>query len=105
RRRYPTDEEIRAEFTEDLCRCGVYDRVVRAIKRTIGRPFMTPVYEVKVEDVVDSVAGSPAPLQDLPGPLAHTPDLDSWVRVNTDGTVTVFTGKVEIGQGIRTAVA
>jgi nicotinate dehydrogenase subunit B len=105
RRRYPTDEEIRAEFTEDLCRCGVYDRVVRAIKRAIGRPFLTPVFEVKVEGAAGSTSRSSAPNHDLPGPLAHTPDLDSWLRVNSEGSVTVFTGKVEIGQGIRTAVA
>ena len=33
------------------------------------------------------------------------PSLDSWISINRDGTVTVRTGKVEIGQGIKTAVA
>ncbi|MHB1317640.1 MAG: molybdopterin cofactor-binding domain-containing protein, partial [Anaerolineae bacterium] len=27
------------------------------------------------------------------------------MRVNTDGTITLFTGKVELGQDIRTSVA
>ena len=31
--------------------------------------------------------------------------LDAWLRINADGTVTVFTGKVELGQGILTALA
>ncbi len=31
--------------------------------------------------------------------------LDGWLRINADGTVTVFTGKVELGQGILTALA
>ena len=31
--------------------------------------------------------------------------LDAWIRINADGTVTVFTGKVELGQGIVTALA
>ncbi len=31
--------------------------------------------------------------------------LDSWIAVNQDGTVTVFTSKVELGTGIETAVA
>src|SRR5207247_802211 len=31
--------------------------------------------------------------------------LDAWLRSNADGTVTVFTGKVELGQGIKTALA
>ena len=30
--------------------------------------------------------------------------LDAWIRVDADGTITVFTGKVELGQGIKTAL-
>jgi CO/xanthine dehydrogenase Mo-binding subunit len=40
----------------------------------------------------------------LPPSLAKTPELESWIRVNADGRVTVFTGKAELGQGIRTAL-
>ena len=40
-----------------------------------------------------------------PGSLATATALDAWIRINADGTVTVFTGKVEIGQGITTALA
>jgi CO/xanthine dehydrogenase Mo-binding subunit len=39
----------------------------------------------------------------LPGSLKTTPLLDAWIRVDADG-VTVFTGKAELGQGIRTAL-
>ncbi len=31
--------------------------------------------------------------------------LDAWIRIGADGKVTVFTGKVELGQGIVTALA
>ena len=31
--------------------------------------------------------------------------LDSWIAVNQDGTVTVFTSKVELGTGVETALA
>src|SRR5215469_12554962 len=31
--------------------------------------------------------------------------LDSWLAISTDGTVTVFTGKVELGTGVVTALA
>ncbi|HUH92075.1 MAG TPA: molybdopterin cofactor-binding domain-containing protein [Casimicrobiaceae bacterium] len=41
----------------------------------------------------------------LPQSLRSTPRLDRWVRFNADRTVTVFSGKVEIGQGIETAIA
>ena len=30
--------------------------------------------------------------------------LDSWIRIDADGAVTVFTGKAELGQGIKTAL-
>ena len=41
----------------------------------------------------------------LPGPIEREPALDRWIQLNEDGTVTVCTGKVEIGQGIQTAIA
>ncbi|MFZ4410073.1 MAG: molybdopterin cofactor-binding domain-containing protein [Paracraurococcus sp.] len=48
---------------------------------------------------------SPATAQKaLPGSLQTNRRLDAWLRINADGTVTVFTGKVEIGQGAVTAL-
>jgi len=41
----------------------------------------------------------------LPGSLQNNRTLDAWLRINPDGSVTVFTGKVELGQGIVTALA
>ncbi len=41
----------------------------------------------------------------LPGSLQTNRTLDAWLRINADGSVTVFTGKVELGQGIVTALA
>ncbi len=41
----------------------------------------------------------------LPGPLADNPRLDRWVAFPTPGTVTILTGRVEIGQGVLTAMA
>jgi CO/xanthine dehydrogenase Mo-binding subunit len=40
----------------------------------------------------------------LPGSLDTNRRLDRWLRINVDGTVTVTPGKVEIGQGILTAL-
>ena len=45
-----------------------------------------------------------APAPKPPGSLAKAPYLDSWIRIDADGTITVFTGKAEIGQGMKTAV-
>jgi CO/xanthine dehydrogenase Mo-binding subunit len=46
------------------------------------------------------------PLADaqLPGNLKTTPWLDAWIRVAADGKVTVCSGKVELGTGVRTAL-
>lgn len=40
----------------------------------------------------------------LPGSLKDTPLLDSWIRIDATGNITVFTGKIELGQGIMTAL-
>ncbi len=48
---------------------------------------------------------APAAPRKLPGSLEANRRLDRWLRVNRDGTVTAFPGKVEIGQGILTALA
>nr|WP_239499304.1 molybdopterin cofactor-binding domain-containing protein [Paraburkholderia tuberum] len=40
----------------------------------------------------------------LPGSLKSTPLLDAWIKVARDGQVSVFTGKAELGTGIRTAL-
>jgi nicotinate dehydrogenase subunit B len=41
----------------------------------------------------------------LPGPLADNPRLDRWVTFPAPGKVTVGTGRVELGQGVLTAMA
>jgi nicotinate dehydrogenase subunit B len=40
----------------------------------------------------------------LPGSLNGAPLLDSWIRIDANGGITVFTGKVELGQGVKTAL-
>jgi len=44
-----------------------------------------------------------APAPSPPGSLKTSPYLDAWIRIDTDGGITVFTGKAELGQGFRTA--
>src|SRR5258705_3422921 len=41
----------------------------------------------------------------LPANLKANPRLDRWVRIDPRGTVTIFSGKVELGQGTVTAIA
>src|SRR5258707_10495772 len=51
----------------------------------------------------DQGAPAAAPAPSLPGSLKKSPFLDSWIRIDADGSITVFTGKAELGQGFKTA--
>ncbi|GLU33541.1 molybdopterin cofactor-binding domain-containing protein [Trinickia caryophylli] len=42
--------------------------------------------------------------QALAGSLKTNPLLDAWIKIAPNGAVTVFTGKVELGTGVRTAL-
>jgi nicotinate dehydrogenase subunit B len=41
----------------------------------------------------------------LPGSLNTNRRLDAWIAIEPNGTVTIFTGKIELGQGIGTALS
>jgi nicotinate dehydrogenase subunit B len=43
--------------------------------------------------------------EDLPSSLAANPRLADWLRIDPNGTVEVRSGKVELGQGVLTALA
>src|SRR5689334_16613797 len=47
----------------------------------------------------DQATPTPTP----PGSLKASPNLDSWIRIDADGSITVLTGKAELGQGFKTA--
>lgn len=49
-------------------------------------------------------APQPPSKEKLPGSLEKFPMLDSWIAVGADNKITVFTGKAELGQGIKTAL-
>lgn len=51
-----------------------------------------------------NVGEEPASAPELPGSLADAPLLDAWIRIDADGQATVFTGKAELGQGLKTAL-
>jgi nicotinate dehydrogenase subunit B len=99
--RYPSDEDINQAYANNLCRCGVYNRIRRAIKLRTGRFDDSPIYTVENQPPLAEFQQA----SQLPNSLQATPELDAWVRVNADKTITIFSGKVEIGQGIKTALA
>ena len=99
--RYPTDEDIHEAFDNNLCRCGIYERVRRAIKLRVGRPIWDPIYDVQEQAPLDQGETD----SELPASIQDAPDLASWIRINADETITIFSGKVELGQGLKTTLA
>src|SRR5262249_47386128 len=63
------------------------------------------IVSFSLRDAFAQDQGAPAatPPPPPPGSLKGAPYLDSWIRIDADGAITVFTGKAEIGQGFRTA--
>ena len=104
---HPTDAEIKAEMSDNLCRCGVYDRMRRAIKRAAEISEDPPSWKKGFQRQSDTPVTDPAEnrTDPLSGALVSTPELDAWIRINSDETITVFTGKVELGQHIKTSLA
>ena len=58
------------------------------------------------EVTTDNQTASPEPVkpEPLPGSLDTNRLLDAWIRIDAEGSVTVFTGKAELGQGVKTAL-
>ena len=62
------------------------------------------LHDTATAQTVAPATAAPAAAPPLPGSLAANPLLDSWIKVDPTGKVTVFTGKAELGQGIRTSL-
>ncbi len=61
------------------------------------------IVSFSMSDAFAQDQAAPAPAPKPPGSLATSPYLDSWIRIDADGGITVFTGKAELGQGFKTA--
>jgi nicotinate dehydrogenase subunit B len=124
---HPSEPAVAAALDGNVCRCGAYARIVRAVRRAAAGADPTPV-------AADAASAAPAELSrplapwDLtpverrdwfdvlpeglvvvldPGeedPRSRATTRDAWMHVASDGTVTAFTGKVNVGQDNRTAL-
>ncbi|MGH3391213.1 MAG: 2Fe-2S iron-sulfur cluster-binding protein, partial [Actinomadura sp.] len=98
----PDEQAVRAALDRNLCRCGVHERITAAVLRATA-----DAAPLTGTDAADPLPGGPpaaAPVG-LPRGLTANPRLSRWVGVAPDGTVTMRVGKVELGQGIVTALA
>jgi len=90
----PASKDVRAALDRNLCRCGSHNQHGAGGAARRGR------------DGSPMTAPAPSPsAPKLPASLAANPVLSSWVRFSPEGQVMVSPGKVEIGQGIVTALA
>jgi CO/xanthine dehydrogenase Mo-binding subunit len=65
--------------------------------------YLTLAFAIPLEDALSQ--GTPASAKPrLAGDLNTTRNLSAWLRINANQTVTLMVGKVELGQGILTAV-
>jgi nicotinate dehydrogenase subunit B len=123
---HPDDAQIVEAMNGNLCRCCAYPRILRAIRRASDvRPG--PV-DVVAEDDAPPLLTRPQAPWNLTGPgdrdwfdvlpdgliLVLPPDAlprawtasgGAWIHVAGDGRITAFTGKVDVGQDNRTALA
>jgi nicotinate dehydrogenase subunit B len=126
---HPDDERIDAELDGHACRCCAYPRIRRAVHRAAelmeypellqpvpaasvapGGTTIDPRYPFDLSGKQpDSFAAMPDGLTTVvagdDGEEGWGAPDEAWVHVAADGSVTAFTGKVEAGQGTRTALS
>jgi nicotinate dehydrogenase subunit A len=129
----PAEQEVRGALDGNLCRCGTYGRIIRAVQkaaaRTSGGSAVVPcpaAGQVLASQVPAGGAqsgegpmlaprsGSSGPpvaesgvrsgASPLPGDLAANPVLARWLDFSRAGEVMIRTGKVEYGQEGRAGI-
>jgi isoquinoline 1-oxidoreductase len=134
----PDDEQVGEALADNLCRCGCYPRIRRAVHRAVELTKASPVPHdppstPEPEDFAPLAPGSlgfrPERPWDMTDPMDRaffellgdglvvvlpppapapggwpTRGGGAWVHLGDGGTVTAFTGKVDVGQDNRTAL-
>ncbi len=95
----PTDAEIHAALSGNLCRCGAHVRIMRAVRRAARTMARSPT-------ALPAAVSSPPPLSAIEATVESEPGerLNDWIELHPDGRVTIRAGKVELGTGVRTAL-
>ncbi|HAF50853.1 MAG TPA: aldehyde oxidase [Synergistaceae bacterium] len=100
----PDDAAIDLAMRGVLCRCGTYGRIKRAIRRAAKGDLLpvAPYGQNKVEKQ-DGLALGLSLDEEGPGWRITKTD-DPWIRITSDGCITVIIPKSEMGQGVSTAI-
>lgn len=94
---------------DHLCRCGTHTRVLRAVERSLaaastGGDAVSDRSPGPCGRTCGADLATTAGADQLTGHAAPTL-IEAWVRLLPDGRIAALSGKVELGQGIRTAMA
>src|SRR6266851_1845197 len=84
--------------------CGAARREGDAIMTT-RRDFLKTGGALVIAFSLDPDSFAQAPQARLPGSLNGNRMLNAWLRIDPDSSVTIFSGKIELGQGIGTALS
>lgn len=98
-------EDVVAALDAHLCRCGVQPRILRAALAVLGLAEVAPNFVPVEADGAEAESPARESSGRLPGSIVMNPDLDRWIEFLPDTKIVVRTGKAELGQGIRTALA
>jgi nicotinate dehydrogenase subunit B len=123
--RDPNDGSIAAALDGNVCRCGAHPRILRAVRRAahgartlVAAPRSPPALElprprapwsltdVADRDHLDVLPPGIVVVLDPPTDDGATwsTTRDAWIHLGANGTITAFTGKVNVGQDNRTAL-
>jgi nicotinate dehydrogenase subunit B len=109
-----TDADVRAAMDGNICRCGVYPRILHALRRAADTPATLPPAGARNIESLQASGADPWDLSDDHGVLwawlgdgllVVSDDRRAWLHVGADGFVTVCSGKVDVGQGSAAELA
>lgn len=97
-------DELREVLDEHICRCGTQLRMLRAARRAAGLPLDAPDehHAIVTEPPTGDDGTDPSAIPDA---VRAEPDIARWIELTPSGEVLAYPGKVELGQGLRTAFA
>ena len=102
------DSDMRAAMDGNICRCGVYPRILQALRQGTETAATFPPAAAQTIDSPETSGGDPWDLSEDhgivwtwlgDGLLVVSDDRRAWLHVGAEGFVTVASGKVDVGQG------
>ena len=104
----PTDDQITKAMNGNLCRCGTYERIRKAIHRAAQRRCaMSPLSRREfvgagIAAAAGLVIGFYLPHKGESQKESFSPN--AYLRITPDNKITIVVARSEMGQGVRTAL-